>query len=286
MKTKKWVEDLLWIVVENAPTILTIGFAAYVIAIAQTTSISTETLLQWILAILGLLAVSELIERWRKLRYLEEIGNQTLKAVQSKFGQRARAEDFFTKRLPSLEPYLAKATTIWFCGYSLQRTIRENNFVLAQRLKDGADLKVMMVNPELLKDKPLVSEPGEKHDPLGSVVTISNLRWLAKQPAITGIIEVKFMNEEPRFNIIAIDPDEEFGTIFVEFYPQRWVHGSRPRMELTRGRDTYWYQYFKEQFELVWKDCKTVSLDTRLTGADAFGPDDMLMSKNQQHELQ
>lgn len=258
---KKHFEDLIWILVENLPAVLTVGFAAYVIALSQSTTISSEVLLQWILAILGLLAISELVERWRKLRNIEIMGSQTLKAIQSKFGERARAEDFFTKRLPSLEPYLAKATDIRLCGYSLQRTVRENAYIFGQRLKDGASIRILMVNPELLRDKPIVSEPGEKHDPLGTMVTVKRLSWLSRQPESKGSIEVKFMDEEPRFNIFAIDPEEEFGTIFIEFYPQRWVHGSRPRMELTPERDNYWYIYFKEQFDRVWKDYQEVSLD-------------------------
>jgi|GEM_PF-3996053 len=261
---KKRIEDILWVVVENAPAVLTVAFAAYVIALSQSVNIATDVLLQWILAILGLLAVSELVERWRKLRHIEEVGNQTLKAVQSKIGERARAEEFFAKRLPSLEPYLAKATDIRLSGYSLQRTIRENRYIIAQRLKDGASLRVLMVNPELLKGKPLVSEPGEKHDPLGSIMTLGNLRWLSKQPDNKGKVEVKFMNEEPRFNILAIDPEEALGVVFVEFYPQRWIHGSRPRMELTPERDNYWYHYFREQFDRIWDDYQVVSLDEQL----------------------
>jgi len=261
---KKRIEDILWVVVENTPAILTIAFATYVIALSQSTAISTDTLLQWILAILGLLAVSELVERWRKLRRIEDVSNQTLKAVQSKIGERARAEDFFAKRLPPLEPYIEKATDIRLSGYSLQRTIRENRYIISQRLKDGACLRILIVDPELLTGKPLVSEPGEKHDPLGSIMALENLRWLSKQPDSKGKVEVKFMNEEPRFNILAIDPEEILGVVFVEFYPQRWIHGSRPRMELTPERDNYWYHYFREQFDRIWEDYPLISLDEQL----------------------
>lgn len=251
---KKRIEDVVWLAVENVPTILTIVFATYVIALAQTGQMPTEVLLQWVLAILGLIAVSELVERWRKLRKIESLSEDMLKMLQGRFGDRARAEDFFTKRLPSLEPYLTKAQDIRICGYSLQRTIRENSYIFAQRLKDGATIQVLIVNPVILEDKPVVSEPGEKHDPLGAMVAIKTLKWLVKQPEIKGSIQVKFMEEEPRFNIIAIDPDDDSGIIFVEFYPQRWVPGIRPRMELTSERDGFWYQYFKDQFIRIWDE--------------------------------
>lgn len=119
----------------------------------------------------------------------------------------------------------------------------------------------MIVNPDMLKDKPVVAEPGRKHDPLNSIVTLKNLKWLSNQPDSNGTIELKFLNEEPRFNIIAIDVDETWGIIFVEFYPQRWVPGSRPRVELIRQRDGYWYEYFKDQFDKVWSEYPIHSLN-------------------------
>lgn len=69
---KKQLENLLWFAIDNGPTILTIGFASYVILLVQTTTLQTEVVLQWILAILGLLAVSELVERFRRIRRIEE----------------------------------------------------------------------------------------------------------------------------------------------------------------------------------------------------------------------
>lgn len=69
---KKQLENLLWFAIDSGPTILTIGFASYVILLVQTTTLQTEVVLQWILAILGLLAVSELVERFRRIRRIEE----------------------------------------------------------------------------------------------------------------------------------------------------------------------------------------------------------------------
>jgi hypothetical protein len=253
---KKKIENIFWFFIENAVTILTVIFSLYVVAIAQTSKISTEILLQWILTILGLLAISGLIERVRKLRRIENIGKETLKTIQSNFSGKAKSEDYFMKRLPPLEPYLLKAKDIRLSGYSLQRTIRENIHVLSKRLEEGATVKILMVNPEKKKEK--------KRSNHSSMVTMQSLEWLSQQAQGKGKIELKFVEEELHFNILAIDPNEESGVMFVEFFPQRWVTEGRPRVELTQTNDSYWFKYFKDQYNSVWNDYENQKIEYKI----------------------
>jgi len=262
---RKRIESAFWFAIENGPAILTIGFSAYVIGLAQTSTISTDVILQWILAILGLLAISELIERLRKLRRLEEMSNKTLRAVQSKLGERPSADDFFMTRMIPVGSYIEKASDIRLFGVSLQRTIRENIDVLAKQLKEGATIKAIIVDPFSQTTEDLVrlgSNLTLEYLQANSKITMQILKWLSKLPEGKGTIELRFMDEEPYFNVLAFDPEKEYGTIFVEFYPQRWERGNRPRVELTPGRDEYWFTYFKNQFDRLWQDCKPVSLDS------------------------
>lgn len=261
---KKRIESVIWFLIENGPTILTIGFSGYVIALAQTSSVSVDVTLQWILAVIGLLAISELIERLRKLRRLEELANKTLQAVQSKLGERPSADDFFMTRLAPIAPYIEKAVDIRLCGATLQRTIRGNIDVFARQLKEGATVQLIIVDP----DSPVVDnlvKPGtnltSEYFRANSHITIQNVKWLSELPDSKGTIELRFFDEEPYFNILAFDPNQEYGTIFVEFYPQRWERGNRPRIELTPGRDEYWFSFFKRQFDRLWQDCRPVALD-------------------------
>ena len=103
---KQRLENLLWFAIDNGPVILTIGFASYIILLAQTTSLKTDTILQWMLAILGLLAVSELVERLRRIRRIEEVSTKTLQLMESRFGEKVSADLFFMKRLPPLVHHL------------------------------------------------------------------------------------------------------------------------------------------------------------------------------------
>lgn len=249
---KRNIEKIFWFLIENGVTMLTIFFASYVIAVAQTSKLSTEVLLQWILAILGLIAISELIERVRKLRRIEDTGNKTLKAIQNKFSDKPKSDDYFMKRLPPLEPYFTKAKDIRLSGYSLQRTIRENIHVFSKRLQEGATIQILLVDPEEKKDR--------KSGNHSSMVTLHSIEWLKEQSQGNGKIELKFIKEKPHYNIVAIDPTEESGIMFVEFFPQRWVTDGRPRVELTSSRDSYWFKYFIEQYEAIWEDYKIEEL--------------------------
>lgn len=266
---KKQLESLLWFAIDNGPAILTIGFASYVILLAQTAAIQTDIILQWILAILGLLAVSELVERLRRIRRIEETSIKTLQAVESRFGERMSADLFFMKRLPPLGEYFEKATEIHLCGVALQRTIRENIHTFAQVLKEGADVKIVLVNPDGQAAK-RIANPSANF-PLDALkantqMTMQNLSWLSALPESKGTLALHFMEEEPYYNIIAINPNKESGIIFVEIYPQRWVSGSRPRFELTSRRDAYWFGYFREQFNRLWEDSKPIPIDKPIVG--------------------
>lgn len=258
------LEKALWFVVDNGPTLLTIGFAAYVIALAQTSQISTEILLQWILAILGLLAISELVERFRKIRNIEQTNLKILSVVENKFTDRPSADRFFSKRLPALDAYFEKASDIRLSGVALQRTVRENIDVLRNRLKEGASIQIILVDPKGAAAQRIADPTANlsiEHLQANTQITIQNLKWLNQSPETKGNIELKFIDEGLHFNIVAIDSNREYGVIFVEFFPQRWVRGSRPRIELTSKRDEYWFGYFKDQFDKMWQECTPISLE-------------------------
>jgi len=216
------LETIFWFLLENGPAILTIGSVVIVIAVAQTTDLKTDILLQWILGILGLLATAELVERLRKIRHIEELASKTLDAVQNKFGERQSADLFFVKRLPPLGPYLEKAMDIRLTGLVLQRTLRENNDVLARRLREGAYIKILIVNPEGVAARRIPNFSQDEFK-LNTQMTLQHIKWLVSLPESNGKIELRYMDEQPHFNILAMDADKDYGVMFIEFYAQRWV---------------------------------------------------------------
>jgi hypothetical protein len=255
---KQRIESFIWFAIENGPTIFTIAFAIYVIALAQTIALPTETLLQWILAILGLLAISELVERLRTIRRIERVSAEALELL-LKRENKPSADKYFMWYLPPLDSYLDKANDISLSGLVVQHATTENLRVLAKRLKDGARIRILATDPsgESVKHRSGFSLENLKAN---AQVTLQNIIWLSQRPERKGSIEFRYIDELPHFNITIIDPEQERGVIFVEFYLQRWVTKGRPRIELTAERDGEWFAFFKNQFEILWQESKPVSL--------------------------
>lgn len=256
--------NLFWFSVDHGPTLMTIGFSSYVIALSQTSKIPTDIVLQWILAILGLLAVSELTERLRRIRRIEENTKKALHTIENKFGERASASSFFMKKLPRLDPYLEKASKVCCTGVTLQKMTREHIHTFAELLQDGALIQIIIVNPDSEAAKQ-VSEAGVSYPiemlKANAHSTITNISWLSSLPESKGKIELKMIDEHIHFNTLSIDPDKDRGIIFIEMTSQRWVSRNRPRFELTRRRDHFWFNYFQNQFDKVWDDARPVSLN-------------------------
>lgn len=255
----KKIESLIWFAIENGPAIFTIAFAIYVIALAQTITLPTETLLQWILAILGLLAISELVERLRKIRHIERVSVESLDLLKNR-DKKPSADQYFLWHLPSLEPYLEKATDISLSGLVVQHATTENRRVLAKRLEHGARIRILAIDPD---------SESAKHHTYSSLellkadakVTLQNAIFLLSRSIDSkGSVELRYIDELPHFNITAIDPDQEHGVIFVEFYLNRWVTKGRPRVELIAKRDGEWFTFFRNQFEMLWQESKPVNL--------------------------
>ena len=80
---RRKAEDVIWFLVENVPSLLTVAFAAYVLVQSQRAALQEMEVLLWLLGIVGLLATSELIERFRRLKRIEGASLRTLDAIQS-----------------------------------------------------------------------------------------------------------------------------------------------------------------------------------------------------------
>jgi len=114
---RKWSQAIAEFLVENLTTLLTIGFAAFIIYRQHFTqlALSTDNLLIAILGVLGLLAVSGIIERYRRFNSIEKAVYRSLAFLESRFTERPSAIAFF-ERLPSLDSYVQGANQIDLCG--------------------------------------------------------------------------------------------------------------------------------------------------------------------------
>ena len=122
----KWLQKLISFLIDNITVLLTIGFAGYIIYRQELAhmAFSTDELLTAILGVLGLLATSEIIERYRRLNSINKSVKRALSLLESRFTDRPSAIAFFEKP-PRLDSYVQAAEQIDLCGVTLSSTINK-----------------------------------------------------------------------------------------------------------------------------------------------------------------
>ena len=259
-------QQIVWFFFDNGPIVFTVIFASYVAARAQIEAVEESTLLSWILAVLGLLAVSELVERLRILHRMESTTLKLLKEVESNVTQ-PRISQFLLFRLPSasVESSFSNVQTVYLAGINLQRFTREYSDKLAERLDKGGSIKVIVLDPNgkavgrVLKKEANITLENLKAN---IQLTLQRLRWLGQRSENQGKLEVRLAEEILHFSLVIFDPYEESGVMFVEFYPQRWSFEGRPRLKIEALQDSKWFQYFVKQFESLWGDSRPLDIET------------------------
>ena len=261
----KWVKRTAEFLIDNISVLTTLGTASYVIFRQSNaaTKLSTDDLIAAVLGVLGLLALSEFIERYRRLNAIEKISKQTLLLLENRLAERPSALAFFVK-LPNMEDRIKVASQIDMCGVTLTSTINRQLSNMRERLKQGATLRILVADPEslALKMSDLRSE-----DPAGDYyrqkleTTLQDLEYLYNHQTRLGAdakgkFEVRLLQFAPSFGFFSFDTHRSNGNAIVELYPHVAGWGAEPCFELAPKRDGIWYGYFVEQFDQMWKGAK------------------------------
>lgn len=265
----RWLQNLAEFLIDNFTILLTIGFAAYVIYRQEITKIAltTDELLTAILAIIGLLATSEIVERYRRLNSIQKANHRILFLLEGRFTDRPSALAFFRK-LPNLDSHIAAANQIDLCGVSLTATVNKQFSNLRERLKAGANIRILIADPDSLALKMSAARSDSPEDTeyfhKRVEATFNDLEylyrsWLELQQLSDstrqGIISVRLMTFAPSFGILSLDVNRSNGIIFIELYPH-YRYGIQPAFDVTIQRDGEWYKFFVDQFEQIWTNAK------------------------------
>ncbi len=259
----KWQLGLVNYLLDNLFDFVTIAAAAYVVIRHQFKPYGASDIAElatWILGILGLLAVSGLWERHRQLRNIQEISLNTNDIVTRKLTGQVSAKDFFwagERKIASHD--IANATDIYIVGMILNRTVRDHLATFGDRVAEGANLKFVIVDPDdeaIMKIMPFRSygtKPSEWwrnriQQTIGHIEDIPNI----EKPK--GSINIGLLPYFPSFGMWLIDPEQPHGQIVVEIYHHRTAEPN-PTFLLKASDDAYWYSFFKNQFDLLWKSC-------------------------------
>lgn len=262
LKLRDFFEYLL----DNVFDIATIVIAGYLV-IRQQLQPSAITnfseLATWVLAVLGLIAVSGLWERNRKLRRIENVAQEGRDLILRRLAGKTYAKDFFLNEKPISDKTFASADVIYVSGITLTRTTREYMDVWAQRLIAGATIRVMILEPEdnLLKELILRSSGETTVDFWKTKLQSSQffVNFIAQTAGSTGKMELGYLPYIPSYGFVIVDPDKPNAHCFVELYHHKSTKAN-PTFELSRTNDAEWFQFFKDQFDTMWRSCRIDNL--------------------------
>jgi len=170
---------------------------------------------------------------------------------------------FLAVKAPALDDDLRTAEDIRLVGVTLSRTVRDLVGPLDRRLRAGASLRVVIIDPD--SSAPVeavartlgVTSPEFYRPRVASTLDI--LAALASLPGTAGCIEVRLLPFVPTFGMYLIDPTTPDGRVYVELYQHRSLEPN-PCFGLRGERDGRWYGFFVNQFDTLWDCARPVDL--------------------------
>ena len=226
---------------ENIDLYLTIVAAVLFVVLNLVGVTSQSFLAPLTLAVLALLAITNLGNRHR----MEELLEQKAHTL----------DDFFQEEYPpSYKNDFDHATEVWLVGVSLNRTIKTLYGKLEQKLKQGGRVRVLLVHPQ----GPGLEMAVERGYSLRDVdmkrqEILSNLRLLnALRLIAPDRLEVRTIQHPLNYGATATNPNDSNGALYLEHYCFRVTTESLPRYVL-RTQDGRWYDFFKAELRTLWE---------------------------------
>ena len=252
----KKVLNVLLVITEHAPTILTVFIGAYVVLKNQEKAYEVTKLLEWIITILALIATSMLIERFIRLSKIEKAVEEINTSLKNK-SDKASLDGILLnrKQLEPLEERLQFSKNIQIVGASLFRLTTEYMGFFEEKALEGCKFQFLLLNPDCeltkLTATYVVYEIANVETYISNVQTaIENLKKFKTK--FSDYVEIKIIDYIPAYSMIITDSEKDIGTIRIEFYPFSVPTRERPHIVLQKSREPVWYKFFQKQFESMW----------------------------------
>ena len=266
----KWVQIVVAFFIDNVSILATLGAAAYIVArqSISATKLSPDDLATATLGVVGLLALSELVERYRRLTTIDKTTKQVWELLNNRLADHPSALAFFHK-LPDFDSYVQRANQIDLCGIALTSTVNRQLSNLQEQLLQGATIRILIIHPNssdaLITAEARSEIPSIDYYRSKLATTLQEMIYLQQfQSKIgqTGSLEVRLLKYPPSFALYSFDAGRPSAQLFVEIYPHIIGWGDTPVFNLMPGRDGKWYEYFVKQFEAMWEraskwECKS-----------------------------
>lgn len=78
----------------------------------------------------------------------------------------------------------------------------------------------------------------------------------------SGSLEWRVINHLAAWTLVLIDPHDDRGVIYVELATFRSSPNNRPTFRLTTEADKEWFEWFRGEFETMWKCAREIDLSS------------------------
>jgi hypothetical protein len=207
-----------------------------------------------IIAVLGALAIAQILANHSAVQRDKKV--ESLSSVLQKIGPSTSPPVRPRTELPPLPTRAQNAKDILIIGRSLAIVLRYTEF-LRERLRDGAAIRLVMVDPNndavCKAMSPLLETSGE-----GFIADVQSSMGLVKRIAEaaqrTEQLEVRLTDFVPTLSLVAINSQLLTGHIVVELLPYQVSPLSRPHLLFKASETPSWFAYFRDVAECIWRD--------------------------------
>lgn len=253
----------------NLDIYITVGIAIAVAVLGVLGIANSDVIASAILAILALMAINLLLNRYENENIRKLISQQ-----QSAIGL---SERFLTAsyRLDSVKQHIASAQTAFLWGMDLARTVPMLEDSIIEGLRSGLSIRVLLIKPGTGADSTAVPMTSFRYSKEGKGIKAINqdiernfcrlVRY--RNSAGQGNVEVRVVNYLPPWTIIALNPDSLTGDMYVHLTPFRIPNDLRPSFQLSARNDDKWFRFFSDQFEQVWAEAEHINLNSYIDPA-------------------
>lgn len=166
------------------------------------------------------------------------------------------AEQFFKYDFDDLREKIRNAKSVCINGVTLSRSSNTYLIDLRTCIENGGSVKVVVVDPE--KPAITLSAKREKRHQNPEKIrrecltALDNFETLLDKPQNQKNFEIRLSEALPTFSIWIIDGESRTAEIWVEVYSFR---GEKDIVfVLTPFKDGVWFDFFKQQFDMLWND--------------------------------
>lgn len=233
---KRIVRIVSSILFEHITLFATMIASVCIIIKSQINAYNNNTLLLWIIGLLGLIATATVSEKYFKLSKIEK-GIEDIQSAVKKNSIGLDELVFTRKELEPLEERLSPVKKITITGGSLCRLSDEYYAVLENKLKNGCQLEIIMVKPysnaaNLLCDN-IVYETND-YEQYSIKISNSLQRLLRLKRVYESNISIRLTENVPPFSLIVTDENSSNAAIKIELYSYSVPTRERMQFEITK----------------------------------------------------